>query len=361
MAADNPSPALRLQTVLDSIEEPMYIIDRQHLVVYANRVAGKRAGGTKGVLLGKSCHLVIFDQPAACPFCQLESVFAAGKSSKTNFSLLDTDGKNHVMELSFYPIQEPGQQVDCCLVMSRDISENVGLFAEISRLKGLAAMGKYAAELTHEIRNPLNSIEIQMMLLKRLIQNLPTDKQSVVADIVEVVRTENQRLNSLANDFLMIKKSRELTMSQVEVSSLLQEVVSLLAEEAAGQQVALTLVAGQRRFQIRGDRDKLKQAFVNLAKNAIEALAGLGDGRLTMMVNEENGLARVEFSDNGPGIPYEKQPKIFNLFYTTKVHGTGIGLYVCRDIIEAHGGTLSFMSDEKGTSFVLRLPMIEGA
>ena len=353
-----------LQKVLDSIADSIYIINRRYQIVCLNKAAVKRRVDKKNfAAIGNQCHRMIFDQAVPCPFCQLEKVFVTGEGEKTNFSLLDTDGRNHVFELSFYPIVEPGSPLETCMVMFRDITENVGLFSEISRLQGLAAMGEYAAELTHEIRNPLNSIEIQMMLLKRVVQGLPEDVQQEVNGIIEVVRLENQRLNLLANDFLLMKKSRDLSLTTVDIDALLSEVVNLLQVEADCDQVVVSLSPAASHNLVRGDRDKLKQAFVNLVKNGIEALAGQENGRLEITVARESDTHQVsiDFIDNGPGIPYGEQLKIFNLFYTTKSTGTGIGLYLCRDIIEAHGGNISFVSDEHGTAFKLVLPLMESS
>lgn len=348
-----------LQKALDSIADPIYIINHQYRIVCLNQAASRRIHEENSAIIGNQCHRMIFSQAVPCPFCRLKKVFAVGDSEKTNFSLLDKDGRNHVYEFSFYPIVERECRVETCMVMFRDITENVGLFSEISRLKGLAAMGEYAAELTHEIRNPLNSIEIQMMLLKRVVQDLPENVQDEVSGIIEVVRLENQRLNLLANDFLLMKKSRELSLTTVDINDLLSEVVSLLGEEASREDVVVKLSLATSPNEVRGDRDKLKQACVNLVKNGIEALSTKENGRLDIVVARDNNFLTIDFIDNGPGIPYAEQLKIFKLFYTTKPTGTGIGLHLCRDIIEAHGGEISFVSDENGTAFKVKLPQME--
>ncbi|MBW1644799.1 MAG: PAS domain-containing protein [Deltaproteobacteria bacterium] len=350
----------RLQAVLDSIEEPLWLIDQRFQVATCNRAAAarlpddwRRDGGP--------CYRLLFAQHGVCPFCGLQEVFRRGEGRQTNVSLLDRDGRNHVYELSFCPVREEAGTVGWCLVRFRDISENAGLFAEISRLKSLAAMGRYASELTHEIRNPLNSIEIQMTLLQRLVADLPPAVREPVNGIVEVVRQENRRLNSLAGEFLQVKKARELVISPVAVDDLLRQILELVADELAASRIEVELVTADRQLTVRGDRDKLHQAFLNLVKNSLEALGGREGGRLRVGIAAGEGEAVITFADNGPGIPYGDQPKIFNLFYTTKSSGTGIGLYLCRDIIEAHGGTISFVSDGEGTTFTVKLPLSTAA
>jgi signal transduction histidine kinase len=230
------------------------------------------------------------------------------------------------------------------------------LLAEISQLKGLAEMGKYAAELTHEIRNPLNSIEIQMTILSRLVNRLPNGLRDEVAGVVDIVRQENRRLNTLAGDFLTIRKSRRLSLSRFDVVNLLREVVAQLAPEAEGRGVALAVVGGMDNGMAEGDREKLKQALINLVHNAIEAAAGAYGAAVRLACDGTDDGLKITVSDNGPGIPYEHQAKIFELFYTTKAFGTGLGLHVSRDIVAAHGGRLTFVSDSSGTVFTIRLP-----
>jgi signal transduction histidine kinase len=239
--------------------------------------------------------------------------------------------------------------------MTRDITRPAGLLAEISQLKGLAEMGKYAAELTHEIRNPLNSIEIQMTILSRLLTRLPNGLRDEVAGVVDIVRQENRRLNTLAGDFLTIRKSRQLSLSRFDVVNLLREVVVQLGPEAAGRGVALA-AGGMDAGMVEGDREKLKQALINLVHNAIEAAAGVCGAAVRLACDGTDDGLKITVSDNGPGIPYEHQAKIFELFYTTKAFGTGLGLHVSRDIVAAHGGRLTFVSDPSGTVFTIRLP-----
>jgi len=156
-----------------------------------------------------------------------------------------------------------------------------------------------------------------------------------------------------------MKKSRELSLVTVDVNTLLSEVDSLLKAEAEREQVVVELSLSDLPSLVRGDRDKLKQACVNLVKNGLEALSGQEDGRIDISVSHDQKNVVIDFVDNGPGIPYAEQLKIFKLFYTTKTTGSGIGLHLCRDIIEAHGGEISFVSDEKGAAFKVRLPRME--
>ncbi|MCD6293318.1 MAG: HAMP domain-containing histidine kinase, partial [Deltaproteobacteria bacterium] len=209
---------------------------------------------------------------------------------------------------------------------------------------------------------PLNSIEIQMSLLQRMAARLPEPDAASFLKVVDVVRAESRRLNSLAGDFLQMQKSRRLLLTDCDPFSVVRNVAQLLHEEALAAQVDIRLRLSDEVVCLRADSDKLQQAFMNLMKNALEALAegDIAGAFLTVEGRLEDGQVVLVFIDNGPGIPFARQAKIFNLFYTTKTCGTGIGLHLCRDVIRAHDGEISFVSDEKGTLFTVVLPLKDG-
>ena len=349
------------RSFLEAFDNPVWVVNRAFRLVYMNPAAIKKFSLNVDHAVGKYCHQALFENSSLCPFCSLEQVFSSGEAKNTNFTLLDTDGRNHVYALSNYPCSGINGEVDYVLAVCVDKSEGADLFAEISRLQGLAAMGEYSAELSHEIRNPLNSIEIQMSLLQRMAARLPSDEAATFLKVVEVVRVESRRLNSLAGDFLKIQKNRSLTLADCDLFAVVRNVVELLREEARVAHVDIRLRLSEESVFLRADSDKLQQAFMNLMKNALEALT---EGEVEGAVLEVEGRLESDrvvltFADNGSGIPFAQQAKIFDLFYTTKACGTGIGLHLCRDVIRAHDGEITFVSDEKATVFKVVLPRME--
>ncbi len=349
------------RSFLEAFVDPVWVVNRSFRLVYMNPAAVKKFSLNVDSAVGKFCHQALFENSSHCPFCSLEQVFSSGEAKNTNFTLLDTDGRNHVYSLSNYPCSGINGGVDYILAVCVDKSEGADLFAEISRLQGLAAMGEYSAELSHEIRNPLNSIEIQMSLLQRMAARLPADDTASFLKVVDVVRAESRRLNSLAGDFLQIQKSRRLILADCDPFAVVRNIAQLLREEALEVHVDIRLCLSEEAVWLRADSDKLQQAFMNLMKNALEALAEgkVAEAFLEVEGRLEDNQVVLTFADNGPGIPFARQAKIFDLFYTTKTGGTGIGLHLCRDVIRAHDGEISFVSDEKGTVFTVVLPLKE--
>ena len=352
---------------LENFADPVWVVDSSFRLVYLNPAAVSHFNPGPDPAAGAFCYRALFANPRPCPFCSLRRVFASGEPTYSTFTLLAADGKNHVYALSCYPCRGAEGRVEYLLAVGSDKTEGADLFAEISRLQGLAAMGEYSAELSHEIRNPLNSIEIQMALLQRLVARLPADQAEALLKVVAVVRQESRRLNGLAAEFLQIKKSRSLDLAACDVSVILEETVAALTNEATAAGIVLELDCEATPLPVSADADKLCQVFANLVKNALEALDGaaVDEPRVEIRgairsVAGKAGTVVVEVCDNGPGIPFAQQPKIFDLFYTTKNFGTGIGLYLSREIIRAHEGELTFVSNVsdngRGTVFTVTLP-----
>ena len=347
------------RSFLESFTDPIWVVNRARRLLYMNPAALGKFSLRVDDAIGKLCHQALFENPSACPFCSMEQVFLTGEKTHTNFTLLDTDGRNHVYSLTNYPLTGSRGDIDYGLAVCVDKSEGADLFAEISRLQGLAAMGEYSAELSHEIRNPLNSIEIQMSLLQRMAARFEGAEGDAFLRVVEVVRVESRRLNSLAGDFLKMQQSRCLTLSDCDPFAELKKVVEVLREEARDKGISVHVNLDPVSTKLRADCEKLQQAFMNLIKNAFEALFEDKTANPSLEISGRVHESRVilSFTDNGPGIPYASQVKIFDLFYTTKASGTGIGLHLCRDVIKAHEGELSFVSDDNGTTFTIALPL----
>ncbi len=350
------------RSFLETFADPVWVVNRGFRLIYMNPAALAKFSIQSDYALGKLCHQALFENISVCPFCTLARVFATGKSAPVNFTMLDTDGRNHVYSLTNHPLIGSGGAVDYSLAVCVDKSEGADLFAEISRLQGLAAMGEYSAELSHEIRNPLNSIEIQMSLLQRMAGRLPPAETDAFLKVVDVVRAESRRLNSLAGDFLKMQKSRCLTLKDCDPFAVVKKVVEIFQEEALIHKIKVEPDLTEEPVTLRADSEKLQQAFMNLIKNSFEALvdAETVNPRLRISGRILKRQIVFSFSDNGPGIPYAQQAKIFDLFYTTKACGTGIGLHLCRDVIKAHDGEISFVSDENGTTFKVVLPLHSG-
>ena len=229
----------------------------------------------------------------------------------------------------------------------RELSERVRVAEK------LAAAGTLSAGLSHEIRNPLNSIGLQFSILERRVQRrVPADVQPDLLEPLAAIRQELDRLNRLVGDFLDFARPREFAPSPVDLSSLAESVLTLLTPQALDAGLQLECHCGPART-ILGDSDRLRQALINLVLNAIQATPAGGMVRID--VGESSGEVFLAVEDTGPGIPGTVRPRLFEPFYSTKQAGTGLGLPIVYSIVRRHGGTLSLDENRpRGARFVMK-------
>lgn len=212
-----------------------------------------------------------------------------------------------------------------------------------------------AAGLAHEIRNPLNTIGLQMTLLERRLAGIvDPEEQQRVEPIVEAVLSEVQRIRGLTSEIMDFAKPVELNKSWYDARELLSDLQNLYEPTMEASNIKLvTRVEGEPMLLC--DRDRLKQVLVNLLQNAVEAIEDRG--RIEVVVHNEDYGTRISVQDDGVGMTPVLKYKIFDLFHTTKAAGTGIGLAIVKKIIEAHQGSIDVTSKPgKGTSFTIALP-----
>jgi two-component system sensor histidine kinase HydH len=244
------------------------------------------------------------------------------------------------------------------IVVFRDLSEIKQLQAELRRKDRLAAIGQLVAGVAHEIRNPLFGITSVAQILKREVELAPPHHE-----LVEAMLFETQRLNALVSDLLLFGRESRLDRRPTNFHQLLDACCNLYAGEIRERSLELRRVYDPHLPVLWADGDKLKQVVLNLLKNAIEATPP--GGTVTVGTEgppkERKGEAdwvKLSIRDTGCGIPPENRDRIFDLFFTTKPRGTGLGLPICRRIVEDHGGKIAVEGQPgEGTTFTIQLPL----
>ena len=225
------------------------------------------------------------------------------------------------------------------------------------RAERLAAVGTLAASLAHEVRNPLNSISLQLVLLSRRLNRLESSARTELAGLVESARGEIDRLDGLVEDFLSLSSIDRLDPSRTDLRALVREVIALMTPVARQKDIIVVEDQTDPIPPMRLDPERIKQVLLNLARNGIEAMPR--GGTLTLGTRALDGTVVIHVTDTGVGI--EPGLDIFKFFTTTKRGGTGLGLPIARRIVEAHGGTLTHESaGGRGTTFSVTLPRGEG-
>jgi len=270
-------------------------------------------------------------------------------------SLDSAAGKGRTLQLaSTVVLDEDGKFIGEVLLI-RDLTEVKSLEKELQRNERLAALGKMAAGVAHELRNPLSSIKGLAVLLKSNF-SVPS-KEAETADILV---EEVERLNRSIGELLEYAKPAQLNRELVSIQDIIEKTVSLVQVDAESYGIVISLEPGDNLAQVQVDIDKMNQVFLNLFLNAIQAMEN--GGRLLVRTEQSESSVVITVSDSGVGIEPENLNKIFDPYYTTKNDGTGLGLAMSSKIVEEHDGWLE-VSSVPGENTVVRvvLPVAKGS
>jgi signal transduction histidine kinase len=226
---------------------------------------------------------------------------------------------------------------------------------QMSRAEHLATLGELAAGLAHEIRNPLAGIDGVMEIMGR---DLPAD--SPAREVLKEVRHEVSHINRILSDLLETARPKPPEFRAANLNATAEHAVVFARQHVLSKPIQVELVKDEALEPIEHDTTQIHQVLLNLLLNAIQAIEGRG--RVCVQLGRKDGFASISISDTGRGIPPEHLPNIFRPFYTTKGHGTGLGLSLARRIIEDHGGRIEVNSTVgSGSEFILLLPVSRSA
>ncbi|WP_245891252.1 ATP-binding protein [Desmospora activa] len=242
-----------------------------------------------------------------------------------------------------------------CLI--RDMTQLQSLEMQVRRNDRLAMIGQIAAGTAHEIRNPLTSIRGFLQVMKHALQEKGELKEQ---GYTEIMLREIDRINNLLGEFLLLSKPRSVRMCPVQVDEIWKELLPIIENEAILHNTEVRFqVENPSLPRVKADKELLKQVFLNLCKNGIEAMGDGGILTIRLFAMTDRKELAIEVWDTGPGIPPHAAEKIFDPFFTTKEHGTGLGLSVCKRILQDIGGRVEFSSLEDGTAFTVHIPVME--
>ena len=261
---------------------------------------------------------------------------------------LRKDGQPIHVSVTKTPIKNENSEIIGFAGITRDITERKRTEELLRKSDKLSVAGQLAAGLAHEIRNPLTSLRGFLQLL----QNDMKEKQHYF----DIMLSELDRINFIVSEFLVIAKPEAIHYKKSDLKDILQTVIALLETQAVLCNVQLLLEFESDIPEIICSEMHLKQLFINLVKNAMEAISKEGQIKMTVS-HQGNDLIRVRTEDNGCGIPEERVKQLGEPFYTTKEKGTGLGLMMCFKIVEAHKGTMTIQSHVgEGTIIDVFLP-----
>lgn len=263
------------------------------------------------------------------------------------------DGRRIQVSLDF--IEEEGEPIGALLTL-RDAESVRRIEDEIELSHRLAAIGRLASGVGHEVKNPINAIVVHLEVLRQKLQQVDPDTRRHM----DVIGNEIQRLDRVVQMLVDFTRPVELQLAETDLRRLVGEVVQLAAPDAERHGVNIARHLPDEPLPVKVDADLMKQAILNVVLNGLQAMPN--GGTLTVTANrEENGMAQVDVRDEGSGIAEDVRDKIYNLYFSTKKGGTGIGLAMTYKVMQLHNGVISFDSSARGTVFYLKLPLFEAA
>jgi len=268
---------------------------------------------------------------------------------------LNRSGGTRIIAISISALVSEGK-ISGNLIHLEDITDKRRREAQLRRAESLAALTTLAAGVAHEIKNPLASIRIQLGIIRRILEKNCTKKTESIFHNISLVEQEIDRLNSIVVDFLFAVRPMDITLILDRAEEVVQEVVELMSHEAEDQHIHIVTKIDPNLPDVMIDRKNLKQALLNIVKNAIAAMPD--GGVLTISVFVQNDELQIAVSDTGIGIPEELLAKIFEPYFTTKESGTGLGLTITFKIVKEHNGEITVESTpSKGSTFTIHLPI----
>lgn len=296
-------------------------------------------------------------------FRDLVARFALRRETQTNAEITLTDGAERLVRVSIIPLEaDKGSTDGSVIIILHDATETEKLEEQRRRADRATSYTTLAAGLAHEIKNPLNSLQIHAQLLNRALKEQGRGGRprldGRVTESSDIILEEIRRLTHVVNQFLDAVRPTRPRNETIDVNRLVERVVATLKPEASDRGVELDFVADHEVPVAEVDPTQITQAVMNLVANAIDAAEGRPEPRVelrTGMMSEDRWFIRV--TDWGAGIAKENLPKVLEPYFTTKHHGTGLGLVIVSRIVEEHGGKMEVFSvPDEGTVVSLIFP-----
>ena len=334
-------------SVLKNMNEAVVIIKKDSTITLFNSSAKELFEFKRTDITGSK-----LSELEDCNINFILDVVSEHASFKNIEKTITINDKELILSISVTPNFNLNRQLESYTIVMMDITESKKLEEQAKRNEKLLAMGELASGVAHEIRNPINSIG---MIAQRLNKEFkPLEDQDEYSSITELLKSEVNRINRIITQFLQYAKPLELQKSKVDVDKFFNEIYQLYKDQAEQKNISFK-VDGEKNIISYFDPELFKQTMMNIIQNAFDAADK--DGSVSITYKKWNENLVVIIYDNGPGILPGDQKKIFDLYYTTKKDGNGLGLSISQKIISQHNGLIDLSSNKTGTTFTIKIPI----
>ncbi len=337
-----------LDQMMANLQDGVMLFTSDYRAVLVSASAERFVGKPRGDMLG----------------CRPDEIFSSktqlGRSileafqSRTPVIQEEIEGEHgRQVQISMDFIEERGERIGALLTL-RDAESVHRIEDEIELSRRLAAIGRLTSGVAHEVKNPINAIVVHLEVMRQKLKEIDPDTKRHI----DVISSEIQRLDRVVQTLVDFTRPVELRLNEIDLRKLVDEVIMLANPAAEQHRVKIERQSGTELLIARVDADLVKQAVLNIVINGVQAMPDGGELRLSL--KREPDTVVLTIRDQGPGIPTDIRDKVFNLYFTTKKGGSGIGLAMAYRVVQLHHGSLEFTSVAgHGTTFYLRFPLAE--
>ena len=337
---------VNVDQVMSNLQDGLMLFSRDSRVVLVSAPIEGFLGRARADLLGRSVQEV-FDRHSHLGTALLDAFERRRPLSEREFEA--SAGKHVQVSLDF--VQEKTSQIGALLIM-RDAESVRRIGDEIEMSRRLSASGRLTRGVAHEVKNPINAIVLHLQLLRNKLAHQEPDTQRHM----DIIDSEIRRLDRVVQTLVDFTRPRDLHLDEVDLRRLIEHVAQLAAPDAEQHGVRIERQMPEQRLPIKVDVDLMKQAMLNVVLNGVHAMPE--GGLLTISARRDGPAVIAEIHDEGIGIPQDMHDKVFELYFTTKKDGSGIGLAQTYQVLQWHYGSIDFeSSQEAGTTFRFHLPL----
>ena len=340
-----------LEMVMESMSDGVVVTDREDKILLVNKSAERMLPFSTDDLIEKSLEDTIEDKEISQFFG--DNLRGLEKIMDREFTL--GNGYNRILSLSIMPLVRGGR-ITGNVIHIEDVTEKRAKEARLRRAESLAALTTLTAGVAHEIKNPLGSIGIHLELMKKEMNGKQKIETRKVRENLLIIKEEVERLNRIVMDFLFAVRPMNAELEYDNLNRVVRELLDFMKFELEEAGISLELELAEPGPQILMDERYMKQAVLNILKNAISAMPK--GGILRVETSQRGNELRLKVSDTGVGIPDENMGKIFEPYFTTKDFGSGLGLTLVYKIVKEHMGDIEVNSKVgEGTTITLSFPI----
>ena len=335
-----------LDQIMANLQDGVMLFTRDLRAVLVSASAERFVGRPRGEMLGRVVDEIF---SPATPLGRLVLDAFAARDPLNQREVETETGRRVEVSLDF--IEEGGERIGA-LITLRDAESVRRIEDEIELSRRLAAIGRLTSGVAHEVKNPINAIVVHLEVLRQKLQQADPD----TTRHMDIIGNEIQRLDRVVQTLVDFTRPVELRLAELDLRRLLDDVVLLASPEAERHGVTMERDFSSDVLPVKVDGDLIKQAVLNIVINGVQAMPQ--GGTLTVAAFRDNDEVQIEIRDQGAGIPVELRDRIFNLYFTTKKTGSGIGLAMAYRVMQLHNGSVEYDSVEgRGTTFRMRFPV----